>query len=99
MIHWYSNLYGWPEEITSLTLVYNCTKNNVTSYSPYFLMFRYKPLLIIDVEFGMHMPDIADVSSAKYVSKVQKWMKWAFQKVNTFSEKEINHVEKFYDLM
>ena len=45
----------------------------------------------------MHTPDIADVSSAKYVDKIQKWMKWAFQQVNAYNEKEINHAKKCYD--
>ena len=60
-------------------------------------MFRCLPLLPIDVEFGVHTPNVAEVSSAKYVAKIQKWMKWAFQQVNTYNEKEINHAMKHYD--
>ena len=87
----------WPEEIASLTHAYNCTRNNATSYGPYFLMFRHKPPLPTNVEFWVNMPNIAEVSSVKYVAKVQKQMKWAFQQVNTFNEKEINHAKKHYD--
>ena len=60
-------------------------------------MFRHKPLLPIDAEFGVYMPNVADVSSAKYVAKVQKWMTWAFHQVNTFNEKKIIHAKKCYD--
>ena len=78
----------WQEEIASLTNAYNCTRNNATDYSPYFLMFRHKPLLPIDVEFGVHMPDVADVSSMKYVAKVKKWMKWLFNKLTCSMKKK-----------
>ena len=87
----------WPKEIASLTHAYNCTRNNATSYSPYFLMLRCKPLLPIEVEFGMQTPNIADVSSIKYVAKVQKWIKWPFQQVISFNEKERNHAKKSSD--
>ena len=50
-----------PEEMASLTHAYNCTRNNTISYSLYFLMYGHKPLLPIDVEFGVHMPNNADV--------------------------------------
>ena len=80
--------WHWHEEIPSLMHVYNYTRNNATGYSPHFLMFRHKPPLPIDIEFGVHAANIADVSSAKYAAKIQKWMKWAFQQVNTYNEKE-----------
>ena len=59
----------WPEEITYLTHAYNCIRNNASSYSPYFLMFGHKPLLSIDIKFGVHTPNIFNVSSMKYVAK------------------------------
>ena len=61
-----------------------------------FLMFGHKPLLLIDVEVGVDTPNVADVSSTKYVDKIQKWMRWAFQQVNAYNEKEIGHAKKHY---
>ena len=60
-------------------------------------MFRCKPLLPIDIEFWVHLSNVADVSFMKYVAKVPKWIKWAFQQVTTFNEKEITHAQKCYD--
>ena len=60
-------------------------------------MFGCKPLLPIDVEFGVHTPHVADISSAKYVHKIQKQMKWASQQVNAYNEKGIGHTKKHYD--
>ena len=68
---------------------YNCTRNNAIGNSLYFLMFRHKPLLPVEVEFGVHTTNVAHMSSANYVNKIQKWMKWAFQQVNAYNEKEI----------
>ena len=89
--------WHWTQEFASLIHAYNCTRNNATVYIPYFLMFRLKPLLPVDIEFGIHMPNVFDASSMKCVAKVQKRMKWAFQKVNAFNEKERNHGQKCYD--
>ena len=60
-------------------------------------MFGCKPLLPIDVKLGVHVTNVADASSAKYEAKVHKKMKWAFQQVTTFNEKEINCAKKQYD--
>ena len=32
---------------------YNCTKNNAMDFSPYYLMYRCKPMLPIDIKFGL----------------------------------------------
>ena len=59
----------WPEEVTFLMHAYNCTKNNATSYSSYFLMFGCKPLIPTDVEFGVHTPNFPEMFSTKYETK------------------------------
>ena len=89
--------WHWPEETASMMYAYYCTRNNATWYSTYLLMFGCKPLLPIDVKFGVHTPDVADVSSTKHIDKIQKWIKWAFEQVNVYNEKEINHAKKCYN--
>ena len=39
----------WREQIPTLIHAYNCTRNNVTDFSPYYLMFGRKPCLPIDI--------------------------------------------------
>ena len=41
----------------TLTHAYNCTRNNATGFSPYFLMYGRQTLLPIDIEFGVFTPD------------------------------------------
>ena len=39
----------WREQVPTLVHAYNCTRNNVTEFSLYYLMFGRKPHLPIDI--------------------------------------------------
>ena len=41
----------WPEHLGSVVLVYNTTRSQETGFSPYFLMFRRRPSLPVDLQF------------------------------------------------
>ena len=41
----------WPEHIGSMIIAYNATRSQVTGYSPYFLMFGWRPQLPVDLLF------------------------------------------------
>ena len=41
----------WPEHIGSMLITYNATRSQVTGYSPYFLMFGWRPRLPVDLLF------------------------------------------------
>ena len=41
----------WPEHLGSMLIAYNATWSQVTGYSPYFLMFRQRPRLPVDLLF------------------------------------------------
>ena len=42
----------WREQVPTLVHAYNCTRNNATGFSPNYLMFGWKPHLLIDLIFG-----------------------------------------------
>ena len=88
---------NWQAQIATLVHGYNCTKSSVTWYKPYTLMFGREPLLPIDVEFGVHTPDITTVMTHKYIQKLQNKMKWAFKKAEEISLKENARQKKYYD--
>lgn len=44
---------NWKLHINSLVHAYNCTRNESTGVSPYYLMFGRNPRLAIDAEFGL----------------------------------------------
>ena len=41
----------WREQVPTLVHAYNCTRNDVTGFSAYYLMFGTKPPLPIDILF------------------------------------------------
>ena len=43
--------WKWPDHIGSMLIAYNTTRSQVTGYSPYFLMFRRRPRLPVDLLF------------------------------------------------
>ena len=88
---------NWQAQIATLVHGYNCTKSSATGYKPYTLMFGREPLLPIDVEFGVCTPDIAAVTTHKYVEKLKNKMKWAFKKAADISLKESARQKRYYD--
>ena len=62
---------NWPQHVSTLTHAHNCTRNNATGFSPYFLMYGRQPLLPIDIEFGVFTPDVTGVATQKYVQMLK----------------------------
>ena len=48
----------WTEQVSTLVHAYNCTRNNVTGFSLYYLMFGVKPHLPIDILSGTNTADL-----------------------------------------
>ena len=88
---------NWQEQIATLVHGYNCTKSNATGFKPYTLMFGREPLLPIDVEFGVRTPDVAAVTTHKYIRKLKNRMEWAFKKAAEVSLKESTRHKRYYD--
>ena len=53
---------SWSEWVATLTHAYNCTVSQTTGFSPFFLMFGRILKIPIDVEFGVTLPDLSDIS-------------------------------------
>ena len=87
----------WTQYVSTLVHAYNCTRSNATGYSPYFLIFGKKPLLPIDIEYGVATPDISDVITHKYVKKLQHRLEWAYRKASDYSKKEAQRAKARYD--
>ena len=60
----------WPQHILTLVHAYNCTQSNATGYSPFYLLYGWKPLLPIDIEFGVYHPYVSDTITSKYIKKL-----------------------------
>ena len=60
----------WREQVPTLVHAYNCTRNDVTGFSPYYLMFGRKPHLPIDLLFGTNTADLRG-SSTTYIENLE----------------------------
>ncbi|KAL1264213.1 hypothetical protein QQF64_004568 [Cirrhinus molitorella] len=47
---------GWRDHVRPLVHAYNCTRNEVTGYTPYELMLGRQPCLPVDIAFKLPMP-------------------------------------------
>ena len=85
----------WTQHISTLTYACNCTHSYATGFSPYYLLYGRHPLLPIDIEFGVFVPELSEAITSKYVQELKR--KNAFQKANTFCEKEaLKSKQRFY---
>ena len=87
----------WPQHIPMLVHAYNCTQSNATGYSPFYLLYRWKPLLPIDIEFGVYHPNVSDTITSKYINKLKHSLEWAIKKAHAYSQKEKQRAKINYD--
>ena len=87
----------WPQHISTLVYVYNCTHSNATCFSPYYLLYDQHPLLPINIEFGVFVPELSEVVTYKYVQNLKKRLENTFQKANAFCEKEAIISKQHFD--
>ena len=62
---------NWLEWVSTLTHAYNTTICHTTGFSPFFLMYGRIPILPIDVEFDVMLPDITHASHQNYAEKLK----------------------------
>ena len=78
----------WTQHISTLTYAYNCTHSNAMGFSPYYLLYGRHPLLLINIESGVFIPELSEAITHKYVQELKKRLENAFQIANIFCEKE-----------
>lgn len=64
----------WHEYVKPLTHAYNCTRNEVTGFSPYELMFGRQPRLPIDIAFGLPIREGSSTSHSQYVKNLKSYL-------------------------
>ena len=65
------------DSLTKVVHAYNCTRNDVTGFSPFYLLFRRSPRLPVDLMFGLSR-DEACVTHRGYAEKWQIAMNEAY---------------------
>ncbi len=77
----------WHDFVKPLTHAYNCTKNEVTGFSPYELMFGRQPRLPVDIAFCLPIRNGAPKSHSQYVRNLKARLEESYQIANRNSQK------------
>uniref|UniRef100_A0AAR2LHM1 Integrase catalytic domain-containing protein n=1 Tax=Pygocentrus nattereri TaxID=42514 RepID=A0AAR2LHM1_PYGNA len=88
----------WREYVKPLTHAYNCTKNEVTGYSPYELMFGRQPRLPIDIAFGLPVKGASSTSHSQYVKNLKSYLKESYNIAMKNAKKVADKNKKRFDM-
>uniref|UniRef100_A0A3B3QDK9 Gypsy retrotransposon integrase-like protein 1 n=1 Tax=Paramormyrops kingsleyae TaxID=1676925 RepID=A0A3B3QDK9_9TELE len=69
----------WSQHISHLVHAYNCTRNEATGYSPYYLMFGREARMPIDLCFGVSSDCSSHKSYLRYVRNMKHDLQAAYQ--------------------
>ena len=83
------------EQVPTLVHAYNCARNSITGFSPYYLMFECKLHLPIDLIFGTNLADLKG-NHITYIKNLKKRMAWAYKTANDITQKEQERNKQHY---
>ncbi|XP_023181681.1 uncharacterized protein LOC111606158 [Xiphophorus maculatus] len=87
----------WKEYVKPLVHAYNCTRNEVTGYSPYELMFGRCPRLPIDLAFGLPVFEEKCPSHSQYVQNLKSRLKESYQMASKNSARSAERNKTRFD--
>ena len=87
----------WSQYIGHLVHSYNCTQNEATGYSPYFLMFGREARLPVDICFGVSSDSSSEKTYLKYVSDMKKQLQAAYKLAEGTAGKQNQGNKQRYD--
>ncbi|KAG1925740.1 interleukin-1 receptor accessory protein-like 1-A [Pimephales promelas] len=69
----------WRKYVRPVVHAYNCTRNDATGETPFFLMFGRQPRLPIDLCFGINPKGHNSKTHTHYVSELKRRLRYAYQ--------------------
>lgn len=90
------NKMHWKDFVKPLVHAYNCTKNEVTGYSPYELMFGRQPRLPVDLVFGLPVSNIKKTHS-QYVADLKCRLEESYKIAISNAGKNAQHNKTRFD--
>lgn len=86
----------WKRHLKNMVHAYNCSRNESTGYSPYFLVFGRNPRLPIDLIFDIK-EDRSPTSRASYVEEWEARMKEAYKIAGGMARRAGEKARKYHD--
>ncbi|XP_029957362.1 protein NYNRIN-like [Salarias fasciatus] len=77
----------WKEYVMPLVHAYNCTRSDVTGFTPYELMFGRKPRLAVDLAFGLPLNKDRKVTHMQYVESLKKRLEESYKLASQNAQK------------
>ncbi|KAL0185703.1 hypothetical protein M9458_019063, partial [Cirrhinus mrigala] len=87
---------NWKEALNKLVFAYNCTKSEVTGFSPFYLMFGRSPRLPVDALFDLN-PEKGSIDHSEYVERWTKGMQEAYEIAGKHAKKCTDRNKRNYD--
>ena len=84
----------WKDHVDKVVYAYNCTRNDTTGYSPFFLLFGWHPRLPIDLIFQTKMLSTKQ-EYPQYVKQGRRAMQKAYQLATKINERVIKATKTY----
>ncbi|KAM3849152.1 obscurin-like [Diretmus argenteus] len=92
----------WRDHVKPLVHAYNCTRNDVTGFTPYKLMFGRQPRLPVDLAFGLPVQGGKHTSHSEYVqnlkSRLEESYKMAMENAAKIAHKNKTRIQSILNL-
>jgi len=88
----------WKTFVPSLVHAYNCTKQESTEYSPFFLMFGRQPRLPVDLLLGSADDNVDGITYEAYVDSLRDRLRFAYDLAASHVAKAQKSQKQRYDL-
>ena len=89
----------WADHVDKLVFAYNCTRNDTTTFSPFYLLFGRSPRLPVDFLFDVQDEDASEkpVSHSEFSESWKQAMSDAYAVVKEQVRKSKDRGKKHYD--
>ena len=87
---------NWKDSLNKLIYAYNCTRSEVTGFSPFYLLHGRSPRLPVDMLFNL-TPEQGDSNHHHYMEKWKQGMEEAYQITRENAHKAAMRSKRHYD--
>lgn len=87
----------WKEHVKPLVHAYNCTRNEVTGFTPYELMFGRTPRLPVDIAFDLPLHGTQHPSHSQYIKSLKSRLEESFKIASKNADKSAERNKARFD--